>query len=114
MSTQLDTVGATARGAVMRHPHFTTHIEIQFATGHIPAETHLLCLADRTRVEEDPTSEATPVEIKGEVYGTARVPVALVDAAFEQVFATGKVTVHPVDPEKFEALQRMRQLRTDR
>ena len=114
VSTQLDTVGATARGALMRHPHFTTHIEIQFATGHIPAETHLLCLADRTRVEEDPTSGVTPVEIKGEVYGTACVPVALVDAAFEQVFATGKVTVHPVDPEKFEALQRMRQLRTDR
>jgi hypothetical protein len=114
VSTQLDTVGATARGALMRHPHFTTHIEIQFATGHIPAETHLLCLADRTRVEEDPTSGVAPVEIKGEVYGTARVPVALVDAAFGQVFATGKVTVHPVDPEKFEALQKMRQIRKDR
>jgi hypothetical protein len=114
VSTQLDTVGATARGAVMRHPHFTTRIEIQFASGHIPAETHLLCLADRTRVEDVPTSEVAPVEIKGEVYGTARVPVALVDAAFEQVFATGKVTIHPVDPGKFEALQRMRQLRKDR
>jgi hypothetical protein len=114
MSTQLDTVGATARGAVMRHPHFTTHIDIQFATGRIPAETHLLCLADRTRVEERPTSGIPPVEIKGELYGTARVPVALVDAAFEQVFATGNVTIHPVDPEKFEALQRMRQLRKDR
>ncbi len=114
MSTQLDTVGATARGAVMRHPHFTKHIEIQFATGHIPAETHLLCLADRTRMEEDPTSETTPVEIDGEVYGTVRVPVALVDAAFEQAFATGRVTVHPVDPGKFEALKKMRQLRKDR
>ena len=114
VSTQLDTVGATARGAVMRHPHFTKHIEIQFATGHIPAETHLLCLADRTRMEEDPTSKTTPVEIHGEVYGTVRVPVALVDAAFEQVFATGRVTVHPVDPGKFEALKKMRQLRKDR
>jgi hypothetical protein len=114
VSTQLDTVGATARGAVMRHPHFTKHIEIQFATGHIPAETHLLCLADRTRMEEDPTSETTPVEVHGQVYGTVRVPVALVDAAFEQVFATGKVTVHPVDPGKFEALKKMRQLRKDR
>jgi hypothetical protein len=114
VSTQLDTVGATARGAVMRHPHFTKHIEIQFATGHIPAETHLLCLADRTRMEEDPTSETTPVEIDGEVYGTVRVPVALVDAAFEQAFATGRVTVHPVDPGKFEALKKMRQLRKDR
>jgi hypothetical protein len=114
ISTQIDTVGATARGAVMRHPHFTKHIEIQFATGHIPAETHLLCLADRTRLEEDVTSETAPVEIKGQVYGTAYVPVALVDAAFEQVFATGRVTVHPVDPEKFEALKKMRQLRKDR
>ena len=98
----------------MRHPHFTKHIEIQFATGEIPAETHLLCLADRTRVEEDASSETPPVEIKGQVFGTARVPVALMDAAFEQVFATGAVTVHPVDPEKFEALQRMRQIRKDR
>ena len=114
VSTQLDTVGATARGALMRHPHFTKHIEIQFATGHIPAEAHLLCLADRTRVEEDVSSETAPVEIKGQVFGTARVPVALVDAAFERVFATGTVTAHPVDPAKFEALQRMRQIRKDR
>jgi len=113
VSTQLDTVGATARGALMRHPHFTKHIEIQFATGHIPAETHLLCLADRTRVEEDASSETAPVEIKGQVFGTARVPVALVDAAFERVFATGTVTAHPVDPSKFEALQKMRQIRKD-
>ena len=114
VSTQLDTVGATARGTVMRHPHFTKHIEIRFSTGHIPAETHLLCLADRTRMEEDPTSETKPVEIHGQVYGTARVPVALVDAAFEQVFATGIVTAHPVDPAKFEALKKMRQIRKDR
>jgi len=114
VSTQLDTVGATARGALMRHPHFTKHIEIQFATGHIPAETHLLCLADRTRVEEDATSDTAPVEIKGQVFGTAHVPVALVDASFERVYATGKVTAHPVDPAKFEALQKMRQIRKDR
>jgi len=114
VSTQIDTVGASARGAIMRHPHFTKHIEIQFATGHIPAETHLLCLADRTRIEEDATSETAPVEIHGQVYGTAQVPVALVDAAFEQVFALGRVTVHPVDPGKFEALKKMRQLRKDR
>ena len=114
VSTQLDTVGASARGAIMRHPHFTKHIEIQFATGHIPAETHLLCLADRTRIEEDATSKTTPVEIHGQVYGTAHVPVALVDADFEQAFATGIVTVHPVDPAKFEALKKMRQLRKDR
>ena len=114
VSTQLDTVGATARGALMRHPHFTKHIEIQFATGHIPAETHLLCLADRTRVEEDSASETAPVEIKGQIFGTAHVPVALVDATFGRVFATGRVTVHPVDPAKFEALQKMRQIRKDR
>ena len=42
------------------------------------------------------------------------MPVALVDAAFEQVFATGTVTAHPVDPAKFEALQKMRQIRKDR
>lgn len=114
VSTQLDTVGATARGALMRHPHFTKHIEIQFATGHIPAGTHLLCLADRTRVEEDSASETPPVEIKGQIFGTAHVPVALVDTTFERVFATGRVTVHPVDPAKFEALQKMRQIRKDR
>lgn len=114
VTTQLDTVGATARGALMRHPHFTKHIEIRFATGEIAAETHLLCLADRTRVEEDASSETAPIEINGKVYGTARVPVALVDAAFERVFATGTVTVHPVDPARFEALQKMRQIRKDR
>ena len=113
VSTQLDAVGATARGSLMRHPHLTKHIEIQFASRHIPAETHLLCLADRTRLEEDPTSETAPVEVHGQVYGTAHVPVALVDAAFEQVFATGRVTVHPVDPGKFKQLEKMRQIRKD-
>ena len=78
------------------------------------SQTHLLCLADRTRVEEDTSSETAPVEIKGKVFGTARVPVALVDATFERVFATGPVTAHPVDPSKFEALQKMRQIRKDR
>lgn len=114
VSTQLDTVGATARGALMRHPHFTKRLEIRFATRHIPSETHLLCLADRTRVEEDASSETPPVEIKGQLFGTARVPVVLLDTAFERVFATGTVTAHPVDPEKFEALQKMRQIRKDR
>ena len=114
VSTQLDAVGATARGALMRHPHFTKHIEIQFATDRIPAETHLLCLADRSRIEEDAASESAPVEIRGRRYGTARVPVALLDAAFDRVYAIGAVTVHPVDPSKFEALQGMRQLRQDR
>ena len=113
ISTQLDTVGATARGVVMRHPHFTKHIEIQFATGAIPQETHLICMADRTRLEEVADSGSAPIEIKGRLYGTARTPVALVDASFEQAFATGWVTVHPVDPAKFEALQRMRKIRRD-
>ena len=114
ISTQLDTVGATARGVVMRHPHFTKHIEINFATGRIPQETHLVCMADRTRLEDVTDSGSTPVEIKGKTYGTARSPVALVDAEFTQAFATGWVTVHPVDPAKFEALQRMRKIRKDR
>jgi hypothetical protein len=114
VSTQLDAVGAAARGTLMRHPHLTKHIEIQFATRSIPAETHLLCLADRSRLREDPTSETEPVEVHGKVYGTAHVPVALVDAAFEQVFATGTVTVHPVDPKKFKNLKKMRQIRQDR
>lgn len=114
ISTQLDTVGATARGVVMRHPHFTKHIQIEFATGSIPQETHLICMADRSRLEDLSDSGSAPVEIKGKAYGTARTPVALVDASFEQAFASGWVTVHPVDPGKFEALQRMRKIRKDR
>ena len=110
VSTQLDAVGATARGSIMRHPHFTKHIEIRFAVAQIPAETHLLCLADRSRLEG---LESAPVQIKGRTYGTARVPVALVDAAFARVYAMGTVTVHPVDPDKFEALKKMRQIRKD-
>ncbi|MBW2160672.1 MAG: hypothetical protein JRH14_12055 [Deltaproteobacteria bacterium] len=100
-------------GGTLGPAFVTKHIEIQFASRHIPAETHLLCLADRTRLEEDPTSETAPVEVHGQVYGTAHVPVALVDAAFEQVFATGRVTVHPVDPGKFKQLEKMRQIRKD-
>jgi hypothetical protein len=114
ISTQLDTVGATARGVVMRHPHFTKHIEIDFATGQIPQGVHLVCMADRTRLEEVPDSGSAPVDIKGKQYGTARTPVALVDAEFTRAYATGWVTVHPVDPAKFEALQRMRKIREDR
>lgn len=113
VSTQLDTVGAVARAAIMRHSHFTKHVELHFAAGTIPAETHLLCLADRTRIEEDPLSDTRPVEIKGQLYGTAHTPVALVDATFEHVFATGRVTVHPIDADKFEAVTEMGKLRKD-
>lgn len=113
ISTQLDTVGATARGVVMRHPQFTKHIEISFATERIPQETHLICMADRTRLENVTDSGSAPVEIKGQKYGTARSPVALVDGEFTRAYATGWVTVHPVDPAKFAALQRMRQIRQD-
>jgi hypothetical protein len=113
VTTQIDTVGATARGVLMRHPHFTTHIEIQFATRQIPAATHLICISDRTRVEDDVESGMEPIEIKGQRYGTARAPVLLTDAAFDKAFAFGWVTVHPVDPAKFEALQKMRQIRKD-
>lgn len=113
VATQLDAVGATARGALMRHPQFTTHIEIRFATRSFPADTHLLCLADRSRMEEEPSSEIAPVKIDGVLYRTVRTPVALVDVAFERVFATGRVTVHPVDPAKFAALRGMRQIRND-
>ena len=104
---------SSARGTLMRHPHFTKHIEIRFAKRRIPGDTHVLCLADKTRIEEDASSDSAPVEINEESYGTARIPVALVDAAFGEVFATGHVTAHPVDPAKFEALKRMRALRTD-
>ena len=113
VTTQLDTIGATARGALMRHPHFTTHIEIQLGTRKIPGETHLVCIADRTRIEEIEESTSAPVELEGRAYGTARSPVVLVDASFERAFATGWVTVHPVDPAKFEALRKMRQIRKD-
>ena len=113
VTTQIDAVGATARGVLMRHPHFTKHIEIRLATGRIPAETHLLCLADRTRIEEIEDSGSAAVEIRGRLYGTAAIPVVLVDASFERAFATGRVTVHPVDPARFEALQGMRELRED-
>ncbi len=112
--TQLDAVGAAARGTVMRHPHFTKRVQIHFASERVPAETHLICLADRTRIQDDALSKTAPVTVGEEQYGTVRVPVAMVDARFERVFATGIVTVHPVDPEKFEALRRMRQLRKDR
>ena len=111
VTTQIDTVGATARGVLMRHPHFTTHIEIQFAAPRIPAETHVICIADRTQVEESFDSGMEPVEIQGTRYGTARAPVLLADASFTHAFAVGWVTVHPVDPDKFNALQKMRRLR---
>ena len=97
----------------MRHPHFTKHIGIDFAAAKIPQATHLICMADRSRLEEVPGSTSAPVEIRGQLYGTARTPVALVDTDFRRAFATGWVTVHPVDPRRFDALQRMRRIRKD-
>ena len=53
----------------MRHPHFTKHIEIRLATGRIPAETHLLCLADSTRIEEIEDSTTTISTEQDTVFG---------------------------------------------
>lgn len=114
MATQMDAIGASGRGTVMRHPHFTKRFELNIAQGRIPGDTHVLCLADRTSIVEDTASGTSAVEIKGEMWGTAVVPVALFDSAFEHVYATGRVTVHPVDPSKFAALDEMRKLRQDR
>lgn len=113
IATQLDSVGAVARGAIMRHPHFTKHIALRFGVGSIAPGTRLLCVADRTAMVEDETSDTAPVDIGGRLYGTVRVPVALVDAGFTTAYATGAITVHPVDPAKFAPLQKMRTLRED-
>lgn len=53
------------------------------------------------------------MEIQGKLWGTTCIRVALVDARFERAYAIGRVTVHPVDPKKFEPLQKMRELRED-
>ncbi|MCA9532077.1 MAG: hypothetical protein R3B40_32195 [Polyangiales bacterium] len=113
IAAQLDAVGAVAQGTRMRHPHFTKRIELALASGSVPASTGFVFLADRTRIEEDTASTTAPVEIKGQLWGTVRVPVALVDANFERALAVGHVTVHPVDPEKFAGLTEMRKLRDD-
>jgi hypothetical protein len=113
MATQLDSVGAVAQGTRMRHPHFTKRIELSYAPEGVPAGAPFLFLADRTTIEEDVDSETPKVEIKGRLWGTACIRVALIDAGFERAFAVGRVTVHPVDPNKFEPLQKMRQLRGD-
>ncbi|MFO0695957.1 MAG: hypothetical protein U0230_20510 [Polyangiales bacterium] len=109
LSTQLDAIGATGRGARMRHPHFTKHITLSFDLEGLEPGTPLLLLADRTTIVEDETSEK--VEIKGERFGTATVEVAAVDADFRRCFCHGFVTAHPVDPERFAGFEEMRKLR---
>jgi len=113
MATQLDAVGAIAQGTRMRHPHFTKRIELSFAEPRAPIDTPVYFLADRTTLEEDVDSETPKVEIQGKLWGTTCIRVALVDARFERAYAIGRVTVHPVDPKKFEPLQKMRELRED-
>jgi hypothetical protein len=113
ISTQLDAVGAIGQATRMRHPHFTTRIELVFADALVPERTDVIFLADRTTLEENLDSEMPKVEIRGERWGTARVRVALVDASFERAYATGLVTVHPVDPSKFEPMKKLRALRDD-
>ncbi len=102
--TQLDFMGAICRSTVLVHPHFTKHIELRLAAEIIAADTHLICLADRTTIEPDAASDTPPVEIGGERVGTVRVKVALFDAAFDRTYGTATVTAHPVDPAKFPAL----------
>ncbi len=113
IAAQLDAVGAVAQGTRMRHPHFTKRIELAFAQARVTADTSFVFLSDRTTIDEDTGSTTRAVEINGRSWGTARVRVALVDAAFERAFAVGHVTVHPVDPEKFAPLKEMRKLRDD-
>jgi hypothetical protein len=109
--TQLDMVGAVVRGTLMQHPQFTKRVEIELAVGQIPADARLLCLADGTTMEEDDTSESEPVEVHGRQWGTVRVRVAVVDAAWSDVYATGRITVHPVDPRKFGSFEQIQDLR---
>jgi len=109
--TSLDMVGAVARGTYLRHPHFTKHMELTIEVESVPPDEPVLALADRTTMREDPESTTAKVELQGTLYGTYVVPVALFDCSFSRVYAHGTVTVHPVDPAKFERLTEMKQLR---
>ncbi len=109
LATQLDAIGVSGRAVRMRHPHFTKHISLSFDVEGLEPGTPVLLLADRTTIVEDETSEK--VDIRGALYGTARVEVVAVDACFERCFAHGFVTAHPVDPARFPAFEDMRKLR---
>ncbi len=111
LCTQLDAVGATGRGARMRHPHFTKHITLAFDLEGLTADTPLLLIADRTTIVEDDAPDAPKVEVKGNLYGSATVEVVAVRADFQRCFAHGFVTAHPVDPSRYEGFEGMRKLR---
>lgn len=111
LCTQLDAVGATGRGALMRHPHFTKHITLAFDLEGLEVGTPLLLVADRTTIVEDSEPDAPKVDIRGTLFGGARIEVVAVDAAFTRCFAHGFVYAHPVDPARYEGFEGMRKLR---
>jgi hypothetical protein len=111
LCTQLDAVGATARGALMRHPQFTRHITLSFDLEGLTAGAPLLLLADRTTIEEDTSPDAPTVEVKGKRYGSARVEVVAADPSFSRCYAHGFVQIHPVDPSRYQGFDGMRKLR---
>ncbi len=113
LSTQLDAVGATARGALMRSPHFTTHFHVSFDIGAMTADERPIVIADRAAVEELPDSGIPAVELKGTFYGSARAPAYAISRDFSRVWARAWVSVHPVDPKRFAGFEKMRKLRQD-
>lgn len=111
LCTQLDAIGASGRGVLMRHPHFTKHLTMSFDLEGLEPGTPLLLMADRTTIAEDDAQGAPKVDVRGTLYGTAIVEVVAVDAAFRRCFAHGFVTAHPVDPARYEGFEEMRKLR---
>lgn len=109
LCTQLDAIGATARGVLMRHPHFTRRITLGFDVSGLEAETPLLLIADRTGIRE--VEGSARVVIDGVGYGGAITEVIAVDAGFQRCHAHGFVASHPVDPARFAGFEGMRKLR---
>jgi hypothetical protein len=109
LCTQLDAVGASARGVTVRHPHFTKHITLAFDLAGLEDTTELRLFGDRTSIRE--IEGGGTVTINGVEWPGGIAEVVAADARFERCFAHGFVTSHPVDPAKFAGFQGMRRLR---
>lgn len=106
-STQLDSVGVLARAEALRHPHFTTRIEVSIDLDGVGPTTPILVLADRSAIESVPGSPT--VEVNGAAIGTVRSQAFAVDASFTRCFARARITMHPIDPARFAGFEAMLQ-----
>lgn len=91
----LDWMGAIGMGVRWQARLYTTNLRLQLDVERLPRTEPLLVVVDCTRPEVDAEQTLEPVVLRGEPVRATSLPVALLSADHQRIYAAGRVTMLP-------------------